>query len=119
MGAPSIQIMTGPAPTRRRAEATIFAMATAVSYGISLVASAGNQHYTDGPRWPATCPDTIAVAASGPTNAIAGYSNRGAGIDITAPGGALYNNDFTNGFYGAGEVNAYLGLKFVEFVALG
>lgn len=60
--------------------------------GIILVAAAGNDG-VDWPLYPAAHPEVVSVAATGPSEATAWYSNYGA-IDIAAPGGDLnYGED--------------------------
>jgi serine protease len=54
--------------------------------GIVLVASAGNEA-SDAASYPAAYPGVIAVSAVDAQRAFAGYSNRGATIDVAAPGG--------------------------------
>ena len=77
------------------------AVAAAVNYatnhGIVVVAAAGNNHQAqppavpDAPRYPAALADPVAVAAlSGPTS-VAGYSTRGAYVDVAAPGSNIYS----------------------------
>lgn len=70
------------------------AIASAHARGLVVVSSAGNAGDTRA-HFPADCPDVIAVAASGPTGTLASFSNRGAGIDLVAPGGDLpyYGSD--------------------------
>lgn len=62
------------------------AIQTAIGRGVVVVVSAGNQG-ENAARFPADCPGVIAVAASTPSGHLAPYSNRGANIDLTAPGG--------------------------------
>jgi serine protease len=54
--------------------------------GALLVAAAGNRAREKMP-WPAAGPKVVAVGASARSGCLAGYSNRGAGLDIVAPGG--------------------------------
>lgn len=55
--------------------------------GIVLVASAGNGGTGTGRiDFPARLPEVISVAASTPNNGIAGFSSRGPGITVAAPG---------------------------------
>lgn len=65
----------------------------AVAAGLTVVASSGNHAFANGPSFPANCRNTIAVAASNQFDAISGYSDRGMGIDVVAPGGAFGEND--------------------------
>lgn len=59
----------------------------AAEQGVMLVASAGNHATNVANASPASCPGVISVAASTPANQLASYSNRGAKVSITAPGG--------------------------------
>jgi serine protease len=57
----------------------------AVAAGTVIVVAAGN---ANGPvAFPANCNNVIAVAATGPTGQKAAYSNFGAQVDLSAPGG--------------------------------
>ncbi len=57
--------------------------------GCLLVAAAGNHASADGnvPLYPAALPEVIAVAATGNRDEHASYSNTGAYVEISAPGG--------------------------------
>jgi serine protease len=55
--------------------------------GVVIVAAAGNEN-TDGASYPARYPRVIGVSAIGPDGEKAPYSNFGAGVDISAPGGS-------------------------------
>jgi serine protease len=55
--------------------------------GVVIVAAAGNED-TEGVSYPARYPHVIGVAAFGPDGERAPYSNYGAGVDISAPGGS-------------------------------
>lgn len=70
------------------------AISRAVANNVTPVAAAGNRTANVSNVSPASCPGTIAVAASTRDNRLAAYSSHGTGIGITAPGGA--------NFYGAG-----------------
>jgi subtilisin family serine protease len=59
---------------------------------ILVFASAGNTPTTD-PTWPAASPNAIAVTATDWSGNIAPYANRGAFIDLKAPGSSrIYHN---------------------------
>jgi serine protease len=60
----------------------------AVARGSAIVAAAGNAGLDVTGFTPANCRNVVAVAASDPNGKLAGYSNRGAGIDLAAPGGS-------------------------------
>ncbi|MCP5185904.1 MAG: S8 family serine peptidase [Pseudomonadales bacterium] len=56
------------------------------SNGVIIIAAAGNEAST-APSYPASYAGVVSVSATTITNSLAGYSNRGPGIDIAAPGG--------------------------------
>ncbi|WP_414542232.1 S8 family peptidase [Nostoc sp. CCY0012] len=55
--------------------------------GVTIVAAAGNEN-DNGASYPARYPYVIGVSAFGPNGEKAPYSNFGAGVDISAPGGS-------------------------------
>ncbi|BAY94048.1 MULTISPECIES: S8 family peptidase [unclassified Tolypothrix] len=55
--------------------------------GVVIVAAAGNEN-ANGASYPARYPHVIGVSAYGPDSEKAPYSNFGAGVDISAPGGS-------------------------------
>jgi serine protease len=55
--------------------------------GVVIIASAGNEN-RNGASYPARYPHVIGVSATAPNNEKAPYSNYGAGVDISAPGGS-------------------------------
>jgi serine protease len=57
------------------------------SKGVIIIAAAGNEN-NNGAAYPARYPHVIGVSALGPDGEKAPYSNYGAGIDISAPGGS-------------------------------
>lgn len=59
----------------------------AYSKGVVVVAAAGNENRNSA-SYPARFPHVISVAATGPSGEKAPYSNFGAGVDISAPGGS-------------------------------
>jgi serine protease len=65
------------------------AIDTATARGAVVVAAAGNEMAQASDSAPANCRNVISVAASGRSGALAPYSNFGAGVDITAPGGDM------------------------------
>lgn len=65
--------------------------------GILLIASAGNEN-TDEPMYPASYAGVISVAATDFRGARAPYSNRGAFIDVAAPGGLLSDDANNDGY---------------------
>ncbi|MCL0120823.1 S8 family serine peptidase [Corynebacterium pygosceleis] len=64
----------------------------AVERGVTVVVAAGNDAIDASRVQPANCDNVITVGASGESGSLAGYSNHGHVLDITAPGG-----DMTNG----------------------
>lgn len=56
---------------------------------VAVVVAAGNSNVNASSFAPANCQHVISVAATGPTNAKADYSNWGASVAIAAPGGDL------------------------------
>ncbi|MBM4390518.1 MAG: peptidase S8 [Deltaproteobacteria bacterium] len=54
--------------------------------GVTVVAATGNE-YASSVGYPARYDTVIAVGATGQGGALAGYSNRGTGLDLVAPGG--------------------------------
>lgn len=69
------------------------AISGAISRGTTVVVAAGNDNSNVASFTPASCPGAIAVASNGITGKRAFYSNYGAGIAISAPGGGIYTND--------------------------
>jgi serine protease len=63
------------------------AIAYAHSKGVTIIAAAGNSGENSA-SYPARYAHVIAVSALGPDGEIAPYSNYGAGVDISAPGGS-------------------------------
>ncbi|MGW6175306.1 S8 family serine peptidase [Arthrobacter sp. NPDC055138] len=61
----------------------------AVGEGSTVVVAAGNEAKPAENSSPANCSNVITVAASGPTGDRAHYSNFGAAVDVTAPGGDM------------------------------
>ena len=63
------------------------AINSAVAAGVTVVVSAGNEGDDTAGYEPANCNNVIAVAANSRAGAKSGFSNYGATVDITAPGG--------------------------------
>lgn len=63
------------------------AVSYAVQRGVVVVAAAGNNTADTANVTPASCTGVIAVAASTRAGQLASFSNRGARVDVTAPGG--------------------------------
>jgi len=72
------------------------AIAYAHGKGVVIVAAAGNAA-TNSAAYPARYPEVIAVSALDSSGAKAPYSNFGAGVDISAPGGVLREDDLSGG----------------------
>lgn len=67
--------------------------------GIAIVASAGNNGKdAKAIDEPASYPEVIAVAATDRLNCIAGFSSRGKGIDVAAPGTNIVSTSYMGGF---------------------
>ncbi|TWG89467.1 serine protease [Luteimonas sp. J16] len=79
------------------------AIAQANALGAVVVVAAGNENTNVSNASPANCPGVIAVASNGVTSRRAFYSNYGAGITLSAPGGGIFAND------GAGGAQIYDG----------
>ena len=61
----------------------------AQSQGVTVVCASGNDRSRVNVSYPAIYPTTIAVGATDFSNSVTGYSNKGEGLDIVAPGGDL------------------------------
>lgn len=82
-----INLSLGATGTCDATSAALFAEVRA--RGVAVVAAAGNEN-NSALATPASCPDVIAVSATGPTRQKASYSNYGASwVDVAAPGGEL------------------------------
>jgi len=76
----------------------------AVARGSVVVVAAGNSTVDVALRQPASCGNIVNVGATGATGRIAGYSNFGAGVDLSGPGG-----DFNGPIRGLVWQNGYSG----------
>ena len=72
------------------------AITYATGRNVLVIASAGNDG-TNTVSCPACDPKAISVAATMWQDALASYSNRGPGLDISAPGGQCYSNTTPEG----------------------
>ncbi|HEX9228625.1 MAG TPA: S8 family peptidase [Arthrobacter sp.] len=63
------------------------AIDAAVSRGTTVVVAAGNSNQDASGFRPSNCASVVTVAASNPSGALSYYSNYGATVDLTAPGG--------------------------------
>src|SRR4030095_13531877 len=65
----------------------------ALAHGVTraIVAAAGNERFDASDSVPASCSDVIAVAATTGSGSLASYSDFGAGIALSAPGGSEIN----------------------------
>ncbi len=63
------------------------AIDSAVSRGTTVVVAAGNSNQDASGFRPANCNSVVTVAASNPSGSLSYYSNFGATVDLTAPGG--------------------------------
>jgi serine protease len=66
------------------------------SKGVVIIAAAGNSDENSA-AYPARYPHVMGVSALGPAGTKAPYSNYGAGIDLSAPGGAMEGDDPAGG----------------------
>ncbi|MCD9031895.1 S8 family peptidase [Luteimonas sp. Y-2-2-4F] len=73
------------------------AIASARQRGTTVVVAAGNEGSDAGSFTPGNCPGAINVAATGITGQRAYYSNYGASIALSAPGGGTFANDGSSG----------------------
>jgi serine protease len=73
------------------------AIAAARQRGTTVVVAAGNDNNDAASFTPASCPGVINVAATGITGKRAYYSNFGANITLSAPGGGVYPDDGVSG----------------------
>ncbi|MBC6472551.1 MAG: peptidase S8 [Hormoscilla sp. GM102CHS1] len=64
--------------------------------GVTIVAASGNSNQ-NAASYPARYPHAIGVAAIGPAGEKAPYSNFGAGVDISAPGGVVTEKSSSGG----------------------
>ncbi|WP_426996511.1 S8 family serine peptidase [Pseudarthrobacter sp. N5] len=63
------------------------AIDSAVARGTTVVVAAGNSNQDASGFRPANCNGVVSVAASNPSGSLSYYSNYGASVDLTAPGG--------------------------------
>lgn len=86
--------------------------------GVTVVCAAGNDSFKRNVAYPAIHPTTIAVGATDFTNAVVGYSNRGDGLDMVAPGGntaADANGDgYADGVLQETRINGTWGYYFFQ-----
>ena len=80
-------------------EAQQKAIQAAHAAGIIIVCSAGNRGPEGPMSYPGRYPETIAVAASSRTDAVASFSSRGKEVDVIAPGVSIYSTT-KDGKYG-------------------
>ncbi|MCD9004790.1 S8 family peptidase [Luteimonas sp. XNQY3] len=73
------------------------AIAAARQRGTVVVTAAGNDNSDAASFTPASCPGVINIAATGITGQRAYYSNFGANVALSAPGGGVYPNDGSSG----------------------
>ena len=64
------------------------AINAAVALGTTVVVAAGNDNDDASQHQPASCANVVTVGATGYSGQRAGYSNYGAKVDLSAPGGA-------------------------------
>jgi serine protease len=84
----------GPAPCDTPLQTEI---SRAINAGVTVVTSAGNSAQDVSTSSPANCKGTISVAATDRFGNRAPYSNYGAGVTLSAPGGDSYSRTFNDG----------------------
>jgi subtilisin family serine protease len=72
-------------------------VAYAISSGVVVVASAGNDGVNQ-PRWPAACAGVIAVASLDGDHRRSAFSNYGPYITVCAPGNGIHGPFYTGGY---------------------
>ncbi|MBH8555508.1 peptidase S8 [Nostocaceae cyanobacterium CENA357] len=83
--------------------------------GVAIIAAAGNEN-ANGASYPARYPYVIGVSAVGPDGEKAPYSNFGAGVDISAPGGSEAGSILQETIDENGQA-AFLGLQGTSMAA--
>jgi type VII secretion-associated serine protease mycosin len=102
-------------------------LASAVAYAaernVLVVAAAGNSGFDrNEPMYPAAYDSVVAVAASGPDGTATAFSNKGAYIDITAPGFAVLSTYPENGYEylsGTSQAAPYVSAALALLVSTG
>jgi serine protease len=84
------------------------AIAYAAGKGVLVIASAGNSG-SGKVACPACDPNAISVAATTWQDQLAAYSQKGSGLDISAPGGYCYSNTTEDGCIFSSVVSGYTG----------
>jgi subtilisin family serine protease len=84
------------------------AIAYAAGKGVLVIASAGNSG-SGKVACPACDPNAISVAATNWQDQLAAYSQKGSGLDISAPGGYCYSNTTEEGCIFSSVVSGYSG----------
>lgn len=84
------------------------AIANATNKGVLVIASAGNSG-SGKVACPACDPNAISVASTTWQDALAGYSQYGSGLDISAPGGYCYSNTTPEGCIFSSVVSGFTG----------
>jgi serine protease len=82
------------------------AIAYATSKGVLVIASAGNSG-SGKVACPACDPNAISVAATNWKDELAAYSQKGSGLDLSAPGGYCYSNTTEEGCIFSSVVSGY------------
>ncbi len=95
------------------------AINSAVKAGTVVAAAAGNENANAAAFSPASCSNVITVGAVGRSGARASYSNHGANVDVSAPGGD--HGEFVYSTYNAGATSpgaeGYAGLQGTSMAA--
>ena len=93
---------------RSESQAEINAIQYATNKGVLVIASAGNSG-SGKVACPACDPNAISVSATNWKDELAGYSQYGSGLDISAPGGYCYSNTTPEGCIFSAIVKGYTG----------
>jgi serine protease len=91
-GAKVINLSLGGPPSCSQDPATQDAINYARSRGAVVIVSAGNEATDASNTSPASCQGVITVAATGPNDEAASYTNYGSVVDLAAPGGNPIGN---------------------------
>lgn len=74
--------------------------------GATVIVAAGNESQDASNATPANCPGVVTVGATDRNGGMAYYSNYGSTVDVSAPGGELYQNSSSGGIlstYNSGQ----------------
>ncbi len=92
-----------------------FALQYAVASGVLPVCAAGND--SGAVDWPAAFPECMAVSATGPTDALTGYSSFGPEVEVSAPGGEILHPNALDGILSTWLTGGYAYLSGTSMAA--